>query len=301
MVIEQKPGPTLGGADPTQATPGPDVDPDLDRDSTTTVPEGAETPGKGEDETPSDEQRPELPEGWRDHDQAKAHRQEGHSEGFQQAQGQFEKAHQRELRQLRAEHQEGLQRAEQAATSNEAVSRVTGAAQAFMDEIEKGASAEDAEKAMSRLLRNNADWARVFSGTTRQAGHGEGYNQGIAKASGLIYEGLPKEAAEELGDLTEEMTVQVQEGTVTREVAFGKLLAKRDELIRTDEAAKLGKLRTEREAQEGRAQKRNGQPVPAEPAGSAGGGGRSEDEILMDPETPITRIKEIVARRKGAA
>lgn len=50
--------------------------------------------------------------------------------------------------------------------------------------------------------------------------------------------------------------------------------------------------------------KRNGQPSPATPPGGGGGGpkGRAEeDAILMNPETPIATIREITARRKGAA
>lgn len=61
--------------------------------------------------------------------------------------------------------------------------------------------------------------------------------------------------------------------------------------------AKITRLEKEvRDAQ------RNGQPDPANPPGGAGGGGKSkaeEDEILMNPETHISVIKEITARRKG--
>lgn len=67
-----------------------------------------------------------------------------------------------------------------------------------------------------------------------------------------------------------------------------------------EEGRKLGNKETEaRLVAEARANGRKGEAPPPKVAGSAGGGGKSDREKLVDPNTPVKELMEIRARQRA--
>lgn len=291
--------PTLGEPEPTQDPLDPQVAPATTL-ATAAEEEKPETP-KGETpegeakETP-EEQR--LPDGWRDTEEAKGLR----SEGYADAQSQLEKAHQRSLKELKADHADQTQQTIRDTRAEAIVTNNLRAVEGFLSKV-KDIDTGEAREELKQVLQQNPEYASIFSTqwkeSVRKEGNALGVEEGLTSASRMLFNGLHKDLSESLTKFLEDVNLDMRAGEITRSDALGKLIGKRDELIREEESAKLQKLREDREGQEARASERDGQKPPVAVAGKSGDGGMSEDEELMNPETSITRIKQIVDRRKG--
>lgn len=224
---------------------------------------------------------------------------------LREQQSSIDTANDRKNRELRATHAEDKRQAIQDTQATGVVSAVATASTSLLDKLEDGGmTPEQAQTAFSRILRDNGQWATAFNGATTRVSTANGVNQGLKQATELLYEGLSKEMVEELGDEASELNVQVSEGAITMDVGFKKLAAKRETIARTDERAKVEKEVADRlKAEQGAAKHtEQGTPVDTTGRGSAGGSDkRSENDILMDPTTPIDKLIEIRARQKAGA
>lgn len=220
-----------------------------------------ETPDAGDLDAEQQEQREplDLPEGWQETEPAKALR----AEGYQEAQSKLEKAHQRQLREARAEHAQQREQAVEAAVAGSVVLKVGE----LISELQETEDPERAEKLLTRLFRENASWAAAFNQQNRQFAEQQGIAKGVSQASTLLYHGLSKELGEDFADTVDELSLQIREGTIKQDAAFRKLLERRDELVREDERKNVEKMVGERQKEEARAAQRNGKAPPAKTAG----------------------------------
>ena len=215
----------------------------------------------------------ELPEGWQDHDDVKAGltsvREEAKEEGKREQQGLKD----REIRELRVTHAAALQTTARDATSGAVVSSVIDAVSAFTKLAKaEGSTAEAVKAQLEEILSDNEKWAGAFDNAARAESEQTGRNAGLTHSSQLLQDGLNKEDTAKFAEFTKDLNTSVQLREITWDQAFGKGLAKRDEYVRADEAAKLEKLVSERETEEKKATNRKDQKPAAVVAGRSGGG-----------------------------
>lgn len=289
--------PTSGEPDPTQPASSTTAVEERPALTTPTEPDAAETPGEGKVEGEDAEQRPvELPEGWRDHADAKAFRQEGHDEGAQTMQGTKDK----EALKAKGVHRTEMQRAVELVQASQTVKDLTSAATAIVNTLRQSNDVEAAKTSLQDLMGENEQWAQVFSKELREEAQSRGEVTGQARAFGLLQYDLPKAIAEPLKEFIETKDLEYQAGDVTLDTAYVQSLAKLIELVRADEAAKVENLVAERKPQEERAAARERTKTAPRPGGSAGtGAGKDPDAILRDPSATPEQKTEAFNRKHG--
>lgn len=251
---------------PTLSEESPTQDPQ-DGVKETNRPNGDPEPpdtGKGQasDDEPTDIA---LHERWRDHPDVKSALAEEYSKG----QSHRDRSAKREIAELDARRVEDIDAARKAAVSEAFVQRAFEA----LDKIVGDADPEAAGK----WLDQHKEWAALMD-RSREAHWTEGGKK-LGRAefatamSQELYEGLGKEAAEELGDLATELNLDIRRGKVDMGSAFKQLFAKSLELREKEMEAKITariekQVRERLSAESKAAERQEGKP----PAKVAGGG-----------------------------
>jgi hypothetical protein len=150
--------------------------------------------------------------------------------------------------------------------------------------------------ALQDLLDDNREAFAALGGLHRNEGTFSGY-------AGLVKELAKAMNSDTFGADFQPRLERVYRGDTDSAIFTDMVEAIADEAKKpVRDELKEAKAQVKRLEDEAVQVKRNGQAPPVNPPGGAGGGGTSreeEDKTLMNPETPIGTIKEIMARRKG--
>ena len=201
---------------PTQVEPpAPET---VEQPDFTVTPETTEPPETPllEGEAPDGDKPPEaapLPENWRERKEAKELR----SEGYREAQSHSDK----NLRQLRVEHTENVQRVRQEAEASYRAAGILEISEQIATALQEHEDPE-ALKLFGKLIKDNASWANVFDVSWQKGVRAQGKTEGLSEASGYIYQGLPKALADQLGEEGGEVALLVREGKVDTEQALDR-------------------------------------------------------------------------------
>ena len=150
--------------------------------------------------------------------------------------------------------------------------------------------AKELLREITEVLEQNASWATAFNDAVRSEARLTGENDGLQHSSQLLYGGLNKADTVSFAQIMRDLGTAVDLKELTWDQAFNKGLGERDNLIRADEATKLEKLTSEREAEETRATERNGKKPAAKVAGRSGGGGLTRTQVKAMSAEDISKV-----------
>lgn len=258
----------------------------------------AETPESSEETaTPVADQTPApLPEGWRDHPEAKPI----FEDHFNNGRGQRERELRTEMGRREERYSTEVKDAYRQGAASEVVTR-------FVETLEESVGLDlgtpEGAKALGKVLRGNREWAEVFTNISAQTAE----VQFARTVKAVVKEAnLSEEVVGELSDLEGELSWKVRHGEVTLADGVRDLIKASFKHVKAlgaqEEKERRDKLETEMDGAADRATKRGKNPPPAAPSGAgAGSDGRSDKELQLDPKTPVAKLREIKARREAGS
>lgn len=272
---DQRPPGAVATAEPEPVTQVEPSDPGQLGD---TLPgDGEPTPERTDDDDPelqTEGQLPaQLPEGWQDHEEIKAHGQTKYNEG----RGSRERELRKEMTRREARYDQDIQTATERAGSQHVVQSVLQIAQDGL-----ALDTEEGIAEFNKLLRNNGRWADVFIGAQAAAAEA----RTIRDARNFIIDdsGLSEEAAGELKDFESDLVWKTRHGEVSQGQALRELVTESvkhfKKLGAVEEGQRRDKLEREMTGAQAQADERRGGGSP--PATPRGGGGKKRDVTIKD-------------------
>lgn len=290
--------------------PGPDGTSQVPAEQSEVPPEPQGEPSPEEAEQPAAEEpapQIELPEGWDAHELVAEKIKEAESAGYNKAKSHLARAHSATLAEIEETHKAEIEYHSKSAIANEMVQSIASAVQDL--DLEDPTVVNNLRK----VLGASGQWANVFLGNQHQEAQRNLIYRVTSNES--LVKDLPEETVDEFNAFVSELGLklrgQVAKANSSEAVstayteALTAYLTERDRLrdpviVKAALASESKKLETAARKAAGlseRADTRAGGAPPVRPAGSAARG-KSIEEELADPRTPVSRLEEIRAKQR---